>query len=568
MSTAVSTQIQGRGTGTQSAVGPVVQARPAPVLPEHEELGADPQGRVSAAFAAVHAELVKTAEQSSGPARDVLEATAAMADDPMLLDAAAERIACGIPPAHAVHEAVELVCEQLERASGLMAERVTDVRSIGSRVIAKLLGLPAPGISALDRPSVVVAEDLAPADTADLDPTMLLALVTEKGGPTGHTAIIAGQLGIPCVVQAAGAAQIPEGTVVAVDAATGRVVVEPEAAQVEELTARQRFWHDLSTDHRPGATRDGHRVALLANIGTARDVHALAAVGAEGVGLFRTEMLYLDRADAPTAEEQAAVYAEVLAALGHAKVVVRTLDAGADKPIPFVAHEREDNPALGMRGYRLVRTDPALLDTQLRAIALAARRTGAEPWVMAPMISVPSEAADFAGRARAAGITVVGAMIEVPGAALTARAILESLDFVSLGTNDLAQYTMGADRLQHRLSDLLEPWQPAVLRLIAETAAAGRTAQKPVGVCGESAADPAMSLVLAGLGVSSLSMAPAAMPGVRYALRAHTLRVCQDLAERALAGDDAATARRAVLDGMDQSVRHTLALGAGGSVRH
>ncbi len=559
VSTAVTTQIQGRGTGTQSAVGPVVQLRPAPALPEHEDLGADPQGRMRAAFSAVRAELSAAAGHSTGAARDVIEATAAMADDPVLLDTAAEQIESGVCPARAVHEAVEQVCGLLESIGGLTAERVTDVRSVGDRVIAKLLGVAAPGVSALERPSVVIAEDLAPADTADLDPSMLLALVTEKGGPTGHTAIIAGQLGIPCIVQAPGATQIPDGTVVAVDAATGRILVEPDAAQVDELTARQRIWHELAADRRPGSTSDGHPIGLLANIGTVRDIHALAAVGAEGVGLFRTEVLYLGRAEAPTEEKQAAVYAEMFVALGDGKVVVRTLDAGADKPIPFVAREQEDNPALGVRGYRLVRTDPQLLDTQLRAIALAAQRTGAQPWVMAPMISVPSEAADFAGRARALGITSVGAMIEVPAAALTAPAILDSLDFVSLGTNDLAQYTMGADRLQHRLTDLLDPWQPAVLRLVAEVAAAGRAAGKPVGVCGESAADPVMSLVLAGLGATSLSMSPAAIPGVRYALRAHTLRVCQELAERALTAGNASTARRAVLDGMDQRVRHTLA---------
>jgi phosphoenolpyruvate-protein phosphotransferase (PTS system enzyme I) len=555
-----STQIRGRGTGRRTAVGPVAQARPLPVLPADEDPGPNPRARVLDAFDAVRRQLLEAAARARGTQREVIEVAADMASDPMLVDAATERVDAGVPPARAVHEAVETVCVVLEEIDGLMAERVTDVRSVGYRVIAELLGLPTPGVPALLRPSVVVAEDLAPADTAGLDVDMLLALVTERGGPTGHTAIIAGQLGIPCIVQAQDATLITDGTVVAVDAASGSVIVNPAPALVETLARREQGWRELAADHRPGATNDGHRIALLANVGTARDAHAAASSGAEGVGLFRTEVMYLDRHSAPSLEEQIEIYVEVFGALDGAKVVVRTLDAGADKPLPFLEQEHEANPALGVRGYRLARTDPELLDTQLRAIAEAARRAGAHPWVMAPMVSVPAEAADFALRARAAGIEMVGAMIEVPAAALLARQLLAPLDFVSLGTNDLAQYTMGADRLQHSLSDLLDPWQPAVLRLVAETVRAGVAAGKPVGVCGESASDPAMSLVLAGLGISSLSMSSAALPDVRYALRAHTLDACRALADRVLAADDARTARAAALDSMDLAARDALAL--------
>lgn len=550
---------RGRGTGRRSAVGLVVQLRPAPRVPADEPLGPDPTGRTETAFATVRTRLADAAAAAGGTAREVLEATADMAGDPLLIDGARGRIDSGTPPARAVHEATEEVCAMLERVGGLMAERVTDVRSVGHRVIAELLGLPAPGLAALTEPAVVVAEDLAPADTAGLDPALLLALVTERGGPTGHTAIIAGQLGIPCVVQVTGATTIPDGARVAVDAATGEVVVDPDAALVTALADRARALAELAGDRAPGATADGHRVELLANIGGARDTAAMPGAGAEGVGLFRTEVLYLDRAQEPTVEEQAAAYAEVFAAVAG-KTVVRTLDAGADKPIPFIDQGAEENPALGVRGYRLVRGHAALLDGQLAAVALAARRTGVEPWVMAPMISVPGEAAEFAARARAAGIVTVGAMVEVPATALMIEEVLEPLDFVSLGTNDLAQYTMGADRLLDRLSDLLDPWQPAVLRLIARTAAAGRDAGKPVGVCGESAADPAMALVLAGLGVTSLSMSPGALPEVRAALRGHAAAHCRELAEAAVGARDAAGARAGVISAMDDRVRRTLAL--------
>jgi phosphotransferase system enzyme I (PtsI) len=554
----------GVGVGRGAVVGPVARAHPAPQVPTSGAPAADPEaavGQVRAAFRAVAEALEARAESSTGTIRDVLGATALMARDTELSNSAAERIRSGTPVSLSVHQATAQFVDLFTAAGGYLAERVTDLVSVRDRVIASLEGLPEPGVPALTRPSVVVAEDLSPADTAALDLGMVLGIVIEQGGPTGHTAIIAGQLGLPCVVRATEAKALADGDVVAVDAAAGTVTVGPDEATVARVEARRTALAHLAEDTGDGATADGHRVQLLANIGTAEDAERLTGVGVEGVGLFRTEVLFLGAATAPTEDAQAAVYGRALTALDGHKVVIRTLDAGADKPLAFVTQPGEENPALGVRGYRLVRTAEELLTTQLTAIARAAAATGGTPWVMAPMIATVEEAAAFAAAARAAGIATVGVMVEVPAVALRARDVLAEVDFVSLGTNDLAQYTMATDRLRGELVDLLDPWQPAVLDLVALTAEAGVEVGKPVGVCGESASDPVMALALTGMGVTSLSMSPAAVPGVRFALRRHSLETCREVARVARSARTAAEGRAAALALVDPEVREVLALG-------
>ncbi|PZR54922.1 phosphoenolpyruvate--protein phosphotransferase [Xylanimonas oleitrophica] len=559
------TTFQGVGVGRGMVVGPVAKAHPSPAVPS--DGGPGDAEALRAAFAAVAATLQERAGAAEGAIAEVLAATAQIAQDPALLADAEQRVAAGESPAQAVDRAVDRFAEMFRAAGGYLAERVTDLRSVRDRVLALLLGLPEPGVPALEVPSVVVAEDLSPADTAALEVDKVLAIVTEHGGPTGHTAIIAGQLGLPCVVRTTGVMEVEAGREVAVDAATGTVVVDPAEELRAQARERARVQEELEGDTAPGSTADGHAVALLANIGTAADAGRAAATPAEGVGLFRTEVLFLERSSAPTLEEQTAVYAEVLGAFagrgGGDKVVVRTLDAGADKPLAFVTQPGEENPALGVRGYRLVRREPELLRTQLAALAQAAKDTGTSPWVMAPMIATAQEAADFAALAHEVGLTEpckVGVMVEVPSAALRAADLLRHVDFVSLGTNDLAQYTMATDRLRGSLADLLDPWQPAVLDLVAATARAGAELGKPVGVCGESAADPLMALVLAGLGITSLSMSPGALPAVRHLLRRHDLDTCRAAADAALAATSASEAREAVRALVDPAVRDALAL--------
>ena len=338
------------------------------------------------------------------------------------------------------------------------------------------------------------------------------------------------------------------------------MTVNPDDVVRAEVRRRRESLATLAEDTSDGATSDGHAIALLANIGTAEDAERLTTLAVQGVGLFRTEVLFLDASTAPTEDDQAAGYARALAALGERKVVIRTLDAGADKPLAFVTQPGEENPALGVRGYRLVRRAPGLMDTQLAAIARAARQTDRHPWVMAPMIATVDEAAEFAARARAAGIGTVGVMVEVPAVALRAREVLAEVDFVSIGTNDLAQYTMATDRLCGELTDLLDLWQPAVLDLVAATAAAGLELGKPVGVCGESAGDPLMALALTGMGVTSLSMSPTSVPGVRFALRQHTRDRCRQIATAARGARSATQARAAALALVDPQVCEVLAL--------
>ncbi|WP_426592974.1 phosphoenolpyruvate--protein phosphotransferase [Cellulomonas sp. McL0617] len=558
--------LQGVGVGRRAVVGPVAQVRPAPHLEPDAPLlvdgvpadAATVHAAVEAAFADVATALRDQSARSAGTVKDVLAATAQMADDRALRTQVLARIDGGEPVVSAIDAVVSTFAAMFEQAGGYLAERVTDLRSVRDRVVARAMGLPAPGVPELTRPSVVVAKDLAPADTAALDLANVLAIVTELGGPTGHTAIIAGQLGLPCIVRVTGATSIPDGTPVAVDAANGTVTTDPDTALRAELDRRAAVEVALESDTAPGGTADGRPVALVANIGTAEDAARVSGGAVEGVGLFRTEVLFLERASAPTADEQTAVYARALTSFGTRKVVVRTLDAGADKPLGFATQPDEENPALGVRGYRLVRTHPELLDTQLTALARAQTETGTTPWVMAPMIATAAEARAFAARARAAGVATVGVMIEVPAAALRAREILAEVDFVSLGTNDLAQYTMATDRLRGELADLLDPWQPAVLDLVDATARAGIEAHKPVGVCGESAADPVLALVLVGLGVTSLSMSAGAVPAVRYALRNHSTAECATMAASALAAPSAADARAAVVDLVHPDVREML----------
>ncbi|MET8976313.1 putative PEP-binding protein [Streptomyces sp. NPDC004539] len=566
--------VSGIGVGRTAVIAPLALVRPAPALPPeaHRLAGpADGPEAIAAALTAlteVAGEFAERAAAAPGALGEVLAATADMAADPELADMVRARIENGQGPAAAVDEAVGEVVAMLTAAGGLFAERSTDLRSVRDHVVARLLGHPAPGLPPLRERSVVCAADLSPADTAALDLEQVAALVTEAGGPTGHTAIIARQLGIPCVVRATGATLIPEGTLVAVDAANGTVTPDPDRALTEAVHRRAETERLLAEDTAPGATADGHPVPLLANVGTPHEIEQLDAAAVEGVGLFRTEVLFLDAATAPPRERQLPHYTRALAATAGAKTVIRTLDAGADKPLAFAAHDDEDNPALGVRGYRLVRTHPQLLEEQLAALGEATRALPAAEqsrvWVMAPMIATPAEARTFARLARAHGIRTVGVMIEVPAAALQAAAILAEVDFVSLGTNDLAQYTMATDRLRGELADLLDPWQPAVLALAATTARAGHSTGKPVGVCGESAADPLMALALTGMGITSLSMSAPALPAVRHALRHHTLARCQAIAEAALSATNAPEAREAARALADAEVVTRLGLGPTG----
>ena len=548
------TVLHGIGVSAGTACGPVAGVTPAVGIDNHEPASVDPEAdgqRIREVLGEVASSLrERAAHANSKASQDVLEATAALATDRGLIRGVDKELKKGSGPTKAVHDAVETYANKLRKLGGYMAERVTDLYDIRDRATARLRGLPEPGVPDLTAPSVLVVHDLAPAETATLDPAMVLGIVTEAGGATSHTAILAAQLGIPAAVQVKGISDaIVDDPRIALDGSTGQIIVAPSDEDVAELDERsRRRAAALEGSAGAGATRDGHAVKLLANIGTAEDAVKAAGYDLEGSGLFRSEFLFLDRDSAPSVDEQTETYTKVLEAFGERRVVVRTLDAGADKPLSFADLGEEENPALGRRGLRLSQAREDLLADQLEALANAQRNVpDAELWVMAPMVATVEEAEWFAERARAAGLKQVGIMVETPAAAIRAGQVLDVVDFGSIGTNDLSQYTMAADRMQGELAELLSPWQPAVLSMIRETCRGGEATGKPIGVCGEAGGDPLMALVLVGLGVKSLSMAPGKVNAVRAALRLHDMDTCRKMANAALAARTAEDAREAVL---------------------
>jgi phosphotransferase system enzyme I (PtsI) len=549
----VSRQLQGLGVSAGQATGPALSLGPAPALPEPHPV-TDPAAERLAARTALQllARDLDARAERAGPkaARDVLQAQALMARDSTLQDAVTEAVDQGLDAAHALHGAFTTQADVLREAGGYLGERAADLDDLRARAIAHLLGAPMPGVPDPGHPYILIADDLSPADTAALNPDLVLALVTARGGPTSHTAILARALALPAVVGCAGILAVSDGTLLSVDGDQGLVdtAVTPQTTQTAQSAASRptRRSAPAATTVEwsgPGRTADGHLVPLLLNAGSARDVHTPDARCAEGIGLLRTELLFLGRHQAPTLKEQRDTYTRILQAFPGRKVVVRTLDAGADKPLPFLGLDDEPNPALGIRGLRTALLRPDVLDLQLDALAQAAAATDAHVWCMAPMVATPGEAAAFRERARSSGLPVIGAMVEIPAAALRARRLLDEVDFLSIGTNDLGQYTLAADRQCGQLAELLDPWQPALLDLIGACAHAGREAGKPVGVCGEAAADPLLACVLAGLGVSSLSMSAAAIAPVGARLARHTLADCEQFAQAAINAPDARTAR-------------------------
>ncbi|MGW4423580.1 phosphoenolpyruvate--protein phosphotransferase [Streptosporangium sp. NPDC004631] len=498
--------------------------------------------------------------RAAGPAREILGAQALMARDPGLAVEVAELVDGGATAARAVYEAFGRYRELIVGAGGYLGERAADLDDVRDRVVAVLEGLPVPGLpSHAARPYVLIARDLAPADTATLSRDVVAAFVTEQGGPTSHTAILARAMGVPAVVACPGATSIKPGTPVLVDGASGRVRAAPSDDEVATVTRAAAVGEAvLAAATGPGATADGHAVPLLANIGGPRDVRDALKYGAEGIGLYRTEFLFLNRTTPPSEEEQVAAYLEVLDAFPGGRVVVRTLDAGADKPLAFLPQDEEPNPALGQRGIRLFQKYPEIASGQLGALARAASWSSARLQVMAPMVAVAEEVAWYAAACKDAGLSSAGAMIEIPSAALRASDLAAEADFLSIGTNDLAQYTFAADRRLGALITLQDSWQPALLDMIALAVAGAAERGRPCGVCGEAAADPALACVLVGLGVTSLSMASPSLPAVRAALSRHTREQCLLAARAARAAhsaQEACAAARSHLPDLDAPAR-------------
>lgn len=541
--------LKGVGIGRGVAVGPVL--RMAEPLPEPKDepraasVSAEAENaRVTKALAAVNADLNRRAQEAANgdegtkQAAEILQAVAMFASDPALAANIAKMVDDGKTGERAVLEGFGQIEEMFRQIGGYQGERAADLHDVGQRVIAELMGRPAPGVPQSETPFVLVAKDLSPADTASLDLDKTLAIVTSEGGPTSHTAILCRARGIVAVVSAAEAVDLTDGETVIVNAAKGEVTTDPTDEQLAAAhDAKLRADKAKELRGQPGQLKDGHRIPLLANVGKPSDAKTALEYGAEGVGLFRTEFLFIGNEEPPTVEEQTKAYAELLAQFPGKKVVIRLLDAGADKPLPFLTPEDEPNPALGLRGLRTLAQHKAVLEGQLKALAAADAQTDADLWVMAPMVADEWEAEYFTKLGKSFGLKFVGSMAEVPSIAVMADKVSQVTDFVSIGTNDLTQYTLAADRTLGSVSNYQTAWHPAVLRVIKMICEAGNKNGMPVGVCGEAAADPDLAVVLAGLGVNSLSMTPVALDDVRAELAQHTLEEAQQIAAKALNGD-------------------------------
>jgi phosphotransferase system enzyme I (PtsI) len=534
----------GVGVSAGVVVGPVarvVRRAAEPLARSTDDVDAE-LDRLDSAMTTVADELEERAGRAQGDVAEILSATAMMARDPALLAQVQDFVrAHRVTAERAMWVVGDEYAATLAAMGGYLGERASDVRDVRDRLVAHLEGSPPPGLPQPGHPHVLVATDLSPADTAELDPGMVLALVTEGGGPTAHTAIIARSMGLPGVVACPEAKGLRDGDLVRVDGSAGTVTLGlPAGTPVSRPGATAR----KVLGPAPHTTLDGVVVRLLANVGNGAGARAARDAGAVGCGLFRTELLYLDRAKGPDRREQRDAYREVFEALPD-RVVLRTLDAGADKPLPFLTLDAEPNPALGVRGLRVALNDQDVLDEQLAAAVEAADGAGCDVWVMAPMVATVDEARWFVERCREHGIAQAGVMVEVPAAALMAAELAEVVDFFSIGTNDLTQYTLAADRESGPLAALNDPWQPAVLRLVKITAEAGARAGKPVGVCGEAAADPDLAAVLVGMGITSLSADAGVLGDVADRLASVTVDQCRAAAADAVAATSATAAREA-----------------------
>lgn len=524
---------------------PIPNSHPSQLSSEQEK------GDLESAIARVREDLEERALKSSGEAKEILLANAEVVSDPALMEESTSFIASGMTASYALYKSVEAFIALLSKSGSYFAERISDLQDVRDRILCELAHVPYPEIPRFDSPTILISQDLSPADTSELEAERILAIVTEAGGPTSHAAIIARSYGIAAIVACKGviAEAIQNiGALVAVDARSGSVTFNPDDSVKKHLVdqiegVRLRKSSLVSRSPEGYKTRDGTIIPIYANIAQVEEANAAIQAGADGVGLLRTELLYLNRQIAPTKEEQIEIYCKLLSPFTGKRVIIRTLDAGADKPLAFVNFDKEPNPALGVRGYRTSIAFKEILDTQLQAIAEAAKSIDADVCVMAPMITFPSEAREFVESARKYGIKSVGVMIEVPAAIFFAEEITDICDFVSIGTNDLGQYIHAADRESSTLASFNDPWQPALLRAIKQVTRAAEKNNCSVGVCGEASSDPALAGVLVGLGVSSISCGVSMLASVAQFFTAHSLPQLKAAGNAALDASTAAEAK-------------------------
>lgn len=514
--------------------------------------------RLRQAMAAAQVELGQLHDEvkaRSGAGRAaIFRAHAEFLNDSELIDDTIARIKKGHSAGWSWQQAIEERVQVMEKVDDpIIAGRAVDLKDVGNRVLKLIAGVVDDQAFVPTEPVILLAEDLTPSDTASLDPATILGFCTASGGPTSHTAIIARSLDIPAIV---GAGPVvlhqTDGMLAILDGNSGNLYLEPSQADVESAKQTQGALQELRaaeyrTRYEPALTTDGHRVEVVANIGKAAEAEQAVNAGGEGVGLLRTEFLFLERLAPPTEEEQFEAYLTMVKALGGLPLIIRTLDIGGDKNVPYLNLPAEANPFLGVRGIRLCLAKPELFMPQLRAIYRASQHGPIK--IMFPMVSTVEDllaAQDFAEQARqevGAEPLETGIMIEVPSAVMMAQELAKEADFFSIGTNDLTQYTLAMDRVHPMLARRADGLHPAVLRMIDQTVKAAKAAGKWVGVCGGVAGDPQGAIILVGLGVSELSMSIPSIAAVKAKLRHVALADAQALAQQALSCRNAAEVR-------------------------
>ncbi|PSJ38610.1 phosphoenolpyruvate--protein phosphotransferase [Allosphingosinicella deserti] len=525
---------------------------------------------LEAALSEVRAALAATSAGKQPTAAAIAAAHLELVEDDEIVEAARAGIARGESAGWAWRSAIASVADHL-RATGnpLLQERVQDLLDLERQVLAIIAGEQAGSLPDMPADAIVLAEGILPSDVMALT-GRIAGLCTVDGGPTSHVAVLAAAAGLPTIVAAGkGLARIREGTRIILDAAAGRIDADPAAealtaAEARIAAAAETRQRDEDAAKQECRTADGTRIELFANLASVEEAAAAVAVGAEGCGLLRTEFLFLERDTAPDEDEQLSVYQAIADTLGDRPLIVRTLDVGGDKPIPFLPIPHEDNPALGLRGVRTSLWRPDLLDAQLRAV-LRVRPAG-RCRIMVPMVSGLDELRQVRERARAVASSLgdaapfeLGVMIETPAAAMLVDQLADEADFFSVGTNDLTQYTLAMDRTNALVAAQVDAFHPAVLRLIGTAAAAAARRGRPIGACGGLASDPLGAMLLVGLGLGELSVTAACVPTIKARLRGVTVADCTALAERALAQTSTAAVRR-LLD--EPSVAPTRLAGA------
>lgn len=517
------------------------------------------------ALAEVKARIAAQVETGPRHHRAILAAHLAFLDDPDLTADARRGIGEGLSAGLAWRGAIEGFAGALKAVGDPhMAERVADLMDLERQVLVALSGEPERA-AVLPRGAILLADDLLPSQVIGLDPERVAGLCTARGGPTSHVAILAAAMNLPALVAAGpGVADIAEGVTLILDADAGRLIIGPdpqalEAAQGALAARRARREAALASAKAECRTADGVRIEVFANLGAVGEARAAVAEGAEGCGLLRTEFLFMDRADAPSEDEQADAYQAIAEALDGRPLIVRTLDIGGDKPVDYLPIPAEENPALGLRGVRVGFWRPQVLRAQIRAI-LRVRPYG-QCRIMLPMVASVGEltavraiVTEVAAELGHADPVQLGVMVETPAAAMTADLLAAEADFLSVGTNDLSQYALAMDRGNPLLAAQVDGLHPAVLRLVAKAAEGGAAHGRMVGVCGGLASDLMAVPILVGLGVSELSAAPAMVAEVKALVRSQTLAACRDLAAKALACSSPAEVRRLAAGVLDAAL--------------